>query len=289
MRLSSEETKSSSRKKPAPTTFGGKVVQEIREWAATLAVFVPVFFVFSMLAYEQRVIPSESMIPSLRVGDRVAVAKFAYGYSRHSVPWGVGKILPLGDGRIFSKMPVRGDVAVFQHPHFDRVMIKRVIGLPGDEVELRNEQVFLNGEPVITEFLGRLRYVPHQRQRAETARTYEETVGEKSWIAHQWETGTSADSTPVFRVPEGHVLFIGDNRDNSKDGRDLSGHCPAVGGVIAEAGCELPPGMPASEASVGFVPLDHLIGRAETVIFSTHRCRQEAGLDCIDGRLWKGL
>lgn len=287
--MSSSESKSSARKKPAPTTFGGKVWQEIKEWGATLAVFIPVFFFFSMLAYEQRVIPSESMIPSLRVGDRVAVSKFAYGYSRHSVPWGLGKVLPLGDGRIFSKMPERGDVAVFEHPHFDRVMIKRVIGLPGDEVELRGEQVFLNGEPVLTEFLGRLRYVPDDDVRAKTARTYRETIGEKSWIAHQWVTGSGGDTTALFRVPENHILFIGDNRDNSKDGRDPSGHCPNMGGVISEAGCPLQPGTSAESASIGFVPLDHLIGRAETVIFSTYRCREEPGLDCIDGRLWKGL
>lgn len=287
--MSSSEAKSSARKKPVPDTFGGKVWQEIKEWGATLAVFIPVFFFFSMLAYEQRVIPSESMIPSLRVGDRVAVAKFAYGYSRHSVPWGLGKVLPLGDGRIFSKLPERGDVAVFEHPHYDRVMIKRVVGLPGDEVELRAEQLFLNGDPVETEFLGRLRYIPHDEVRAKTARAYRETVGEHSWVAHQWGTGSRGDTTATFRVPEGHILFFGDNRDNSKDGRDPSGHCPSVNGVIDEAGCPLPLGVSAADASIGFVPVDHLIGRAETVILSTHRCREEAGLDCIEGRVWKGL
>lgn len=285
----SSDTTSSSKKDGRPTTLAGKLKREAREWATTLAVFIPLFFLFSLLAYEQRVIPSESMVPTLRVGDRVAVSKFAYGYSRYSVPWGIGKLLPLGDGRIFARTPERGDVAVFEHPHFGRVMIKRVIGLPGDRVELRGEQLFLNGEPVETEFQGRVRYVPNTRSRAETARVYRETIDGKSWLTHQWSQGNPGDTTPVFEVPEGHLLFIGDNRDNSKDGRDLSGHCAVNSGVVDEAGCALPDGMPASEASIGFVPMDHLIGRAETVIFSTHRCRREPGLDCLPGRLWKGL
>ncbi|NBC20305.1 MAG: signal peptidase I [Alphaproteobacteria bacterium] len=272
-----------------PRTLGQKIVHELREWAVTLSVFIPLFFVFSMLAYEQRVIPSESMVPNLRVGDRVAVSKFAYGYSRFSVPWGLGRLLPLGEGRLFGSVPERGDVAVFMHPHFNRVMIKRVIGLPGDRVEMKDEQLFLNGEPVPTAFEGRVNYIPHQRARPVNAREYSETLDGKSYLTHQWRAGSQADTTATFIVPQGHVLFIGDNRDNSKDGRDTSGHCPDEDGVIDEAGCALPPSVPASEASIGFVPLDHLIGRAETVIFSTHRCRTAPGIDCPKGRLWKGL
>ena len=271
-------------------TLGGLVRRELREWAVTLATFIPIFFVFSLVLYEQRVIPSESMVPNLRVGDRVAVSKFAYGYGRYSVPWGLGQVLPLGEGRIFARPPERGDVAVFMHPHFDRVMIKRVIGLPGDRVEMRNEQLVFNGSPVDTEFLGRMRYIPDKRARAETARVYRETLGETSYRIHQWRQGYPLDTTPVFVVPEGHLLFIGDNRDNSKDGRDLSGHCRAGSdGVVDQAGCRPRAGVSDEHASIGFVPMDHLIGRAETVIFSTNRCRESNGLDCPEGRLWKGL
>ena len=278
-----------AQKDEKPRTLGQKIARELREWAVTLSVFIPLFFVFSMLAYEQRVIPSESMVPNLRVGDRVAVSKFAYGYSRFSVPWGLGRALPLGEGRLFGSLPERGDVAVFMHPHFNRVMIKRVIGLPGDQVEMRGEQLFLNGQPVDTVFEGRVNYIPHQSSQPVNAREYAETLDGKSYLTHQWRAGTEADTTAVFIVPESHILFIGDNRDNSKDGRDTSGHCPAEDGIIDEAGCPLPASVPASEASIGFVPVDHLIGRAETVIFSTHRCRTAPGLDCPKGRLWKGL
>ena len=272
-----------------PKTLGAKVKQELKEWGVTLSIFIPLFLVFSMFFYEQRVIPSESMVPNLRVGDRVAVAKFAYGYNRYSVPFGLGKLLPLGDGTLFQRMPEHGDVVVFEHPHFSRVMIKRVIGLPGDIVEMRGEQLFLNGEPVSTAFEGRLTYLPHGQHRLRTARVYTETIGDKSWVTHQWEQGSPSDSTPVFEVPAGHLLFMGDNRDNSKDGRDLTGHCPAENGVVRDAGCELPPGMAAEDASIGFVPIDHLIGRAETVIFSTYRCQRQPGGECLDGRIWKGL
>lgn len=273
----------------SPKTIGQKIKRELREWAATLAVFVPLFFVFSTLLLEQRVIPSESMVPNLRVGDRVAVSKYAYGYSRYSVPWGLDRILPLGEGRLFARTPKHGDVAVFMHPHYRRVMIKRIVGLPGDRVQMRDEQLYVNGTPAATGFAGRLRYVPHRQPRPIEARVYEEQLGDKAYLTHQWEAGFPGDGTPVFVVPEGHILFVGDNRDNSKDGRDLSGHCPANDGAIERAGCAPRPGVSDAEASVGFVPMDHLIGRAETVIFSTHRCRRGDGLDCLNGRLWKGL
>ena len=104
---------------------------------ALLLIFA--FYIFSFLIYEQRVIPSESMVPNLQVGDRVAVNKFAYGYSRYSLPWGAWRLLPEGDGRVFGGKPERGDVAVFMHPHTDRVMIKRIIGLPGDQVQMIDE------------------------------------------------------------------------------------------------------------------------------------------------------
>ena len=287
--MATDQTSSDGTDAPQKPTLGDKVKREAKEWGTTLSVFIPLFFFFSMMFYEQRVIPSESMVPNLRVGDRVAVAKFAYGFNRHSVPWGLGKLLPLGDGTLFQKDPKHGDVVVFEHPHFNRVMIKRVIGLPGDRIEMRGEQLFMNGEPVTTSFEGRLNYRPHTEAVSRSARVYTETIGGKTWTTHQWEQGSPGDSTVVFEVPEGHFLFMGDNRDNSKDGRDLSGHCPARDGVVSEAGCDLPPGISAERASVGFVPMDHLIGRAETVILSTYRCRSSADSECLDGRLWKGL
>ncbi len=272
-----------------PLSLGDKILRELKEWAVTLAVFIPLFFVFSMLVYEQRVIPSESMVPNLRVGDRVAVSKFAYGYGRFSVPWGLGRLLPLGEGRLFARTPERGDVAVFMHPHFNRVMIKRVIGLPGDHVVFRGEQLFLNGEPVPTEFVRNFSYIAHEPRGPRIANEYRETINGKSWLIHQFDTNGRLDNTFEFVVPERHLLFIGDNRDNSTDGRETTGHCPPVNGVIDRAGCTLDPRIPAERASIGFVPMDHLIGRADTVILSFYRCRDTETTECLPGRLWKGL
>lgn len=280
-------------------TLTQKVLQELREWGATLAIFIPVFLVFTTFAFELRSIPSESMLPGLQVHDRVAVNKFAYGYSRHSVAMELGRFLPLGPGRVFGKTPERGDVVVFMHPHFNRVMIKRAIGLPGDTVQMRGERLFINGQEVPTEYLGTRTYVEHAARGRQAftyvARVYEETLpnGVKVRVEHI-EKDADVDTTPVFHVPEGHVLFMGDNRDRSLDGRNTrardSGHCPVVDGAVREAGCPLPAGMDPERASIGFVPLENLIGRAETVFFTLNFCRDRAGHECPPGgRVWRGL
>jgi signal peptidase I len=230
----------------APLTLQEKVVKELREWGITLSIFIPVFLVFSGLFYELRVIPSESMVPNLQVGDRVTVNKFAYGYSRNSLPFSLGRYVPLPDGRIFASQPERGDVAVFEHTHTARVMIKRIIGLPGDSVTVRDGQpVAINGTPIERNFVRRVRYRQH-------------------------------DS--------------GDNRDNSMDGRNPTGHCPASdAGVVDQAGCAPRRGTTPEQASVGFVPFQNLIGRADTVLFSFYRCGRAQADPCMKSRVWRGL
>ncbi|MBU1288782.1 MAG: signal peptidase I [Alphaproteobacteria bacterium] len=271
----------------ASLTFGQKVKRELHEWAVTLAVFIPIFMIFSGLLYEQRVIPSESMVPSLQVSDRVAVSKFAYGYDRYSLPFSLGRYLPIPEGRIFARTPKRGDVVVFEHPHTARVMIKRVIGLPGDRIQMIGEALYINGEPIESEFLRTLRYVPHGRSRAVTAYEWRETAENgKSWLTHRQEKGDRGDNTVLFVVPAGHLFLMGDNRDNSLDSRFLSGHCPPIDGVVDRVGCPL--SVQSSQASVGFVPMDHLVGRAETVIMSLYRCKFEDDEPCKK-RVWRGL
>lgn len=287
------ELNTSSELDEEPTSFRDKVVREAREWLSVLAWFIPAYFIFTGLVYEQRVIPSESMVPNLQVGDRVAVNKFVYGYSKHSVPFSLGRYLPLPEGRIFASMPKRGDVVVFEHPHTARVMIKRVLAVGGDKVQLRNKQVFLNDEPIPTEDLRRITVMSHPSgngpSRPIPLVERRERLGETSYLVYEWDpSGLSAhdrfDTTEIFVVPEGHLFFVGDNRDNSVDARSTSGHCLPVDSVISATGCPKP-----ETAAVGFVPLKNVIGRADTVIFTTKRCTKQAGITCPPKRVWKGL
>lgn len=281
-----EENSVAAEAPAAETGLWAKIKQELREWGATLAIVAPAFLLFTGLLYEQRVIPSESMVPTLEVGDRVAVAKFAFGYGRYSLPLSIGRYLPLGEGRFFPSTPERGDVVVFEHTHSDRVMIKRVVGLPGDTVQMINEALVINGQPVQAEFVRTVRYIPDRTNIIDTAHEWRETIGDKTWLTHRGLRGHAVDDTVLFIVPEGHMFLVGDNRNNSYDSRELSGHCPPVNGVVDRAGCPLR--VAADDASIGFVPLDHLIGRADTVLMTFHRCKLQDDELCPK-RVWKGL
>ncbi len=275
----------------APLTLQDKVIKELREWGITLSVFIPIFLVFSGLFYELRVIPSESMVPNLQVGDRVAVNKYAYGYSRHSMPFSLGRYLPLPEGRILASMPKRGDVAVFEHTHTPRVMIKRIIGLPGDTVSVRDGQpVAINGTPIERTFVRRVRYRQHDNGAYVTAAEFQESYDGTTWLTHDIDGETGSNISVDYVVPDKHFLFMGDNRDNSMDGRNATGHCPpSAEGVIDEAGCPPRSGWTPEQASVGFVPYQNLIGRADTVLFTFYRCSRAQADPCMKKRLWRGL
>jgi signal peptidase I len=293
----------------------GKLFHEFRETALTIAIFVPFWLLFSTFVYELRSIPSESMVPALQVGDRVAVAKFAYGYNRNSVPFGFG-MLVMGDKtcpeapsaeqakecidgeRMFASTPKRGDVIVFQHPHQpDRVMIKRLIGLPGDSVQVKGGRLYLDGKEVPREKVRTTTYIPDDNSRLQTATEYRQTIptGEgdntKAFLIHEFSDSDSLDETPVFKVPPGHVLMMGDNRDNSEDSRAPSGHRRLATQFPEMWPYRATMGLPEStkDDAIGFVPMDYLIGRAETVLFTLHGCKQAPGAECPEGRLWKGM
>ena len=269
-----------------------KIVHEIKELAVTVAIFFPIWFFFYFLVFELRSIPSESMVPNLQVGDRVAVSKFAYGYSKYSVPLGLWRVLPLGDGRLFAHEPERGDVVVFRHPHLDRVMIKRLMGLPGDTIQVRNNRVYLNGEVLPEDPQRRVEYTAFGRYQRDTfADEFLETNPEgKSYLVHDI-LGQGNETSAVFKVPKGYYFFMGDNRDNSADAREPSGHClPNEEGVIDQGGCPPRPVRAdlGEEPTIGFVPFENLIGRADIVLFTLNFCdRYKSG--CPKGRVWKSL
>ena len=201
--------------------------------ALVLAFFVRVFL------FQPFNIPSGSMIPTLLVGDYLFVSKYAYGYSRYSFPFGPN----IFSGRVWAAEPNRGDVVVFKLPRDNETdYIKRVIGLPGDEIQMIHGVLHINGEAIKKEKIedvaledpsGRMRTVVRYRETLPNGVTYP--------VLDLIQEGIG-DNTEVYKVPENHFFMMGDNRDNSTDSRFLS--------------------------EVGYVPFENLVGRAEIIFFS---------------------
>lgn len=244
-----------------PTTAPAKVKQE-GSFSAFLVKLVIVVLLLRSFVFAPFSIPSESMLPRLLIGDYLVVAKWPYGFTHYSIPFSP----PLWSGRIFGRLPERGDVVVFKAPPNQKQdYIKRVMGLPGDLIEMRGGQVIINGTPVakkrVADFLEPL--TPNSAcQKADAIQfrekasdgsercrypRYEETLpnGKRYQVL---DLGTvPADNTEVFSVPADHLFLMGDNRDRSADSR-----FPAVEG-----------------AGIGIVPVENVVGRAWFSIFST--------------------
>jgi signal peptidase I len=279
----------------APTkSLRQKLAGELRETLLTIAIFAPLWLLFTTLVYEQRYIPSESMVPTLQVGDRLAVAKFAYGYDRNSLPFGLGRLLTGNapdnpSAKIFAHMPKRGDIVVFRHPHEAMVLIKRVVGLPGDSVQMKQGQLYLNGQLVPRTELRKIAYRQSDdaRQIVSATEYREHLPGEKgAHLIHEFNNESCLDRTPIFRVPAGHIFLMGDNRDNSEDSRAPSGHRSLANAFPDAWNCHE---SQSAEPAIGFVSVDDILGRAETVLWTLHSCPKEPGLDCPAPRLWRSF
>lgn len=227
--------------------------EEAWEWVKVVAGALGAYLIFTTVAFANYAIPSESMVPHLEVGDRLVVSKFAYGYSRHSLPLGIGTLLPRGEKRLFERMPIRGDVIVFVHPLDGKTMVKRLVGLPGDTIEVRDGILFINGEQAVQ---GQPRLLlrrvdPHGR---EWAQRREETLpGGATHAVHNLTDGGRYDNFGPYPVPAGYLFFMGDNRDNSLDSR---------------------------WEGMGPVPMENLIGRAEIVYYAAGRCGDDPTAAC---------
>ncbi len=214
-----------------------------RETITTVVYAVLIAIVVRTVAYEPFNIPSGSMIPTLLVGDYLFVSKFSYGYSRYSLLF----ILPLIPGRIFFTEVERGDVAVFKLPTDNKTdYIKRIVGLPGDKIQVVNGILHINDQAVkreraddfiVRDVIGNIRRIPRFIETLPNGRSH-------AILEANGDLGPS-DDTEVYTVPAGHYFAMGDNRDNSADSR-----------------------------VIGFVPAEYLVGRAEFLFFS------------VDGDLW---
>ena len=253
--------------------------------------------VFRTLFFQPFWIPSGSMKDTLLIGDFLFVNKMAYGYSDASCPsiriprlnidisaedfCGVFKTdpedpdAPAGGGRILDNLPERGDVVVFRHPVTGVDFIKRLIGLPGDQIQMTDGVLFINGTPVQIEDAGTF-VETMERQgpqgllpRCENGAVAMGAECEKSRMIETLPGGVShsvlnigtqsSDRTGVFTVPEGHYFFMGDNRDNSTDSR-----------------------VPQNAGGVGFVPYEDIVGRADRIMFSS------AGRSMLAFWTWRG-
>jgi signal peptidase I len=222
-------------------------------WAIVIAIFVRTF------AFEPFNIPSGSMIPTLLIGDYLFVSKTAYGYSKYSFPWGLAPF----EGRIWEGAPKRGDVVVFRPPGDpDTDFIKRVIGLPGDRIQMKQGVLYINNEAVKRERIADFQYTTADDQVGRPVPQYMETL--PGGVTHeiietQGDTG-QYDNTPVYVVPQGDYFMMGDNRDNSNDSRVWRGFMPpAPDAEITD---------PALLDKVGFVPAQNLIGPAKILFWS---------------------
>ena len=201
-----------------------KKTDSFKDTVKTIIYAVLIAVVIRSFLFEPFRIPSGSMYPTLEVGDYLFVSKYTYGYSRYSFPAG---IIPF-KGRIWESLPERGDIVVFKFPRDNKTdFIKRVIGLPGDTVQVRRGRLYLNDKPVERKEIGEYK-ISEFVIRPELYTEYEETLPNQ------------VDNTTEVTVPEGHVFVMGDNRDRSDDSR----------------------------VSVGFVPVENLIGKARFLFFS---------------------
>jgi signal peptidase I len=216
-----------------------KGIGDWRETVKTIVYALAIALVVRTFFYQPFNIPSGSMKQTLLVGDYLFASKFAYGYSRYSLPFG---LIPF-EGRLFGAEPKRGDVVIFKLPRDNTTdYVKRVIGLPGDAIIVRDGLVYINGQVLpqtpAGEYVG-----PEAGWRAKPR--FQETLpnGVTHYVLH-WPQQAELDNVGPFKVPEGHYFMMGDNRDDSIDSRVSSRY------------------------GVGYVPYENLIGRAELVFFS---------------------
>ncbi len=212
-----------------------EIVDSLRTIGAGLLVAIAI----QTVLFQPFTIPSSSMEPGLVTGDYVVVSKFPYGWSRASLPFNA----PLFSGRVFGRNPARGDVVLFRLPRDpQQTWVKRVIGLPGDRVEVHGGQVFVNGRALPQTAVGMTR--DHDAPDRPVMQVRETQPNGRAYVTYDGDPASPADDRPVQVVPAGRYLMMGDNRDNSLDSRF------------------------SADVGVGLLPAENIVGRAELVVAS---------------------
>lgn len=222
----------------------GTVFPWYSRWYSLILIFLVAELSLAVLVksfvFEPFTIPASSMLPTLRSGDYMFAQKYAYGYSRYTLPYGLGP-----RHRILGHGPERGDVVIFRQPMDPRIdYVKRVVGLPGDRIQMKSGILYLNGTAVPREPAGDFTY------ESETARAFRETLPSgRSYTIIEQTDESRGDNTREFVVPAGHYFMLGDNRDNSRDSR----------------------------FDVGFVPDENIYAKAAIVLFNSVDTTRQMG------------
>lgn len=237
----------------------------VRNWTGAAAQMVSVFLLVMAAKgaiAEPFYVPSGSMEPTLLIGDALLASKYPYGYSAASVPLNVS--LP-STSRVLGALPERGDVVVFRWPgDHSQVWVKRVVGLPGDRIQMKQGELFINGTPATLKPDGTGEAENDDGSKAAAPRYVEILPGGRSHPILKLRAHGFLDNTPEITVPAGRLFVLGDNRDNSADSR-----------------------VPLAEGGVGLLPVDNLVGRVETVLGSwdiaQHHRSPATWLDALRG------
>ncbi len=220
--------------------------EQMREWFTPKVIkefFIIAFVVVVIRSFifEPYRIPTGSMIPNLMVGDFLFVSKYAYGYNRFSLPFDI----PLINGTYFYQQPKYGDIIVFKKEPGGAAFVKRLVGLPGDEIRVIDGKLYLNGEGIQRNYIGSCEKNNIKNiDDSLFCEVFLEKFASKSYktIASSMDTSVFPNTTITYKVPEGHIFFMGDNRDHSADSRFIH--------------------------DMGFIPASNIIGRVEIVFFN---------------------
>ena len=219
----------------------GETKDEFFEIAKTIGYALLIALVLRVILFQPFTIPSASMEPNLYEGDYIIVSKWNYGYSKHSLPFSP----PIMKGRLFGTEPKRGDIVVFKLPRDNKTdYIKRVIGLPGDRIQVLHNQLYINDKLVPARLVGPIDVQTRFGFTRPATKLVETLPNGKQHMMQDFGPDGDLDNTGVYIVPAGHYFMMGDNRDDSVDSR-----------VQPEYG-------------VGFVPAENLVGKAQLILLS---------------------